>query len=147
MIEKIGNMWEEKCDWLCITTNGMIRSDGKAVMGAGVALQAKHRFKGIDETLAQKLRLRGNIVSLIAKDGDKLILSFPTKNNWRDKSDIALIRNSAIQLKAGFDKARIKPIVVIPRPGCSNGGLDWEHVRDVIAPILVEDNFVIIDKC
>ena len=146
MIEKTGNIWDEPCDWICVTTNGMLRSDGKAVMGAGIALQAKKKYKGIDVTLAKKLKERGNVVSLIAKDGKKLILSFPTKHHWKDKYDMDLIRKSALQLKFYFNEAKIKPIVAIPRPGCRNGGLLWENVRKVLAPILVEDNFIVMDN-
>jgi hypothetical protein len=52
--------------WLCVTTNGEIKkSDGKAVMGAGIAKEARDRYKGVDEILAQKLKTRGNRVSYL----------------------------------------------------------------------------------
>lgn len=42
--------------WLCITTNGYIKKNGCAVMGAGVAKQARDRFDGLDRLLGEKLK-------------------------------------------------------------------------------------------
>ena len=150
MIEIVGDIWEQKCDWLCITTNGIIDKRGSAVMGKGIALQAKQRFSGIEKILAKKIQEKGNIVSSLFYDiaDQKWIISFPTKNDWRDKSDINLIENSAEQLKQHFDKYcsthKNKPIVMLPRPGCSNGQLDWKDVKKVIEPILTDDRFILI---
>ena len=74
--------------------------------------------------------------------------TFAVQNDWRDKSDINLIENSAEQLKQHFDKYcsthKNKPIVMLPRPGCSNGQLDWKDVKKVIEPILTDDRFILI---
>ena len=77
--------------WLCVTTNGEIKkSDGKAVMGAGIAREARDRYKGIDEILAQKLKARGNRVSYLLdlpELGSRVrLLSFPTKGRWKENS-------------------------------------------------------------
>jgi hypothetical protein len=40
-------------------------SDGKAVMGVGIAKEARDRYKGIDEIFAQKLSKRSNRVSYL----------------------------------------------------------------------------------
>ena len=144
MIEIRGNIWEQECNWLCITTNGIIKKDGSAVMGRGIALQAKQRYPGIEKVLAEKIRSRGNVVSsLIKKDGHWLI-SFPTKHNWKDKSNIDLIKSSAEQLKQHFNNQKEKPIVLIPRPGCFNGRLEWDDVKKTIEPILTDEQFAII---
>lgn len=145
MIEKSGNIWEEKCDWLCITTNGVVMNNGRAVMGAGIALQAKQRCPDIDLILAKKIKEKGNIVHCLLKYENKWIIAFPTKNDWKHQSDIKLIEQSAKQLKEHYDKQVKKPVVCLPKPGCANGGLLWENVKKIIAPILVEDNFVIVD--
>lgn len=144
MIEREGDLWNMDCNWLCITTNGIIRSDGKAVMGRGVALQAKERIPLIDTILAEKLIKNGNIVSALLSYENKWIISFPTKHNWRDKSDLDLIISSAQQLKKHFDSQSKKPIVLLPRPGCANGGLEWSLVKDAIKPILTDDEFIIV---
>ena len=147
MLEITGDIWGQKCDWLCITTNGIIKSNGHAVMGKGIALQAAQRFPNIDLLLAQSIKVRGNVVSALLKAPDgRIIISFPTKNNWRSPSDIELIRKSANQLKKNFDKMAIKPIVLLPRPGCSNGQLEWAEVKEILTPILVDKEFLIINK-
>jgi len=145
MIETTGNIWDQKCDWLCITTNCVINKAGRCVMGKGTALQAKQRCPDIDLILAQKIKEKGNIVHCLLKYEDKWIISFPTKNDWRNPSDLDLIKSSAKQLKQHYNVQTKKPIVMLPRPGCSNGQLEWEEVKEVIAPILVEDDFVICD--
>ena len=115
-------------------------------MGRGTAFEAKLRYPGIDIILAEKIIANGNVVNFLLEDPNdgKWIISFPTKNHWRDNSDIGLIEQSAIQLKKIFDMSGKSPIVAIPRPGCSNGRLQWIEVKKVIEPILSNDNFVIV---
>ena len=48
MKEIKSDIWKVKADWICVTTNGKIRADGRAVMGAGIAKDAKIRFPDID---------------------------------------------------------------------------------------------------
>ena len=144
MQEIQGNIWDQKCDWLCVTTNGIIKKNGCAVMGKGIALQAKQRYPYIDKILAQKIQKNGNIVSPLIKVDGHCILSFPTKHHWKDSSDLELIKESATQLKTHFDEQSEKPVVILPRPGCSNGKLDWADVKAIIEPILIDDNFLVI---
>ncbi len=144
--------------WICVTTNGDIRKDGRAVMGAGIAREVRDRFPGVDKILAQKLQSRGNRVSYLCdvpEFGIKArLLSFPTKNHWQDDSSLELIESSAKELAAQFRRAaeyylqvgERSPIVILPRPGCSNGRLDWKLVKGRIGPILAESNFWIISK-
>jgi len=146
MIEIVGDIWDQKCDWLCITTNGVVKKNGRGVMGKGIALQARQRFSNIDLILGKKIKARGNVVSSLVKDGDRIIIAFPTKNDWRDPSDIDLIIQSAEQLKKHFKNNESKPLVMLPRPGCGNGGLEWEEAKEKISPILDSDRFIIIDR-
>jgi hypothetical protein len=145
--------------WVCVTTNGNIKkSDGKAVMGAGIAKEARDRYKGVDRILAQKLSSRGNRINYLCnlpEFGDKArLLSFPTKNSWREISSLDLIEASARELLAQFKRASLQyqeqgmlaPIVVVPRPGCNNGKLDWLVVKATISPILRDSEFLIICK-
>ncbi len=146
-----------KVDWACITTNGEIKRDGRAVMGRGIAEQAKTRWPGIDLVLANGIRTRGNVPNFLGYV-DKflrwtpsdpsldlkqtLLWSFPTKHNWRDKSDMDLIIQSAralVQEAVNFPDIEI----VLPRPGCSNGGLNWVYVHKYLARHL-DDRFTIV---
>jgi hypothetical protein len=149
MKEIIGDLFNPPfyTDAICITTNGMIRSDGKAVMGRGIALAAKNKFLGIDVNLAQAIKQSGNHVNIIYNVGvfDKgyLIFSLPTKNDWRDKSDINLIIRSCAELQIVANKCDFKKII-LPRPGCANGGLNWVDVKKAIS--FLDDRFYIVTR-
>lgn len=126
----------------CVTTNGFVKNNLCAVMGAGVAKQAKEMFPGIEKTLGVLIHNFGNRPFII--NLNPVIVSYPTKWHWMEKADIKLIENSAIKLvqlsdALGFD------FVALPRPGCGNGKLLWEDVKPVIAPIL-DNRFYICQK-
>lgn len=135
---------------MCVTTNGMVKRNGEAVMGAGIAKAVYQRYntRGIASILATHLRKTGNHVYDLGlygnQNGQFHMISFPTKNDWRDPSDLALIEQSAKELAQLCDRLGIQSCF-LPRPGCSNGKLRWENVRPVIAPIL-DDRFTIITQ-
>lgn len=89
MIRKKGNLFEpesfgyDAVDAICITTNGAVRSNGHAVMGKGLALQASNKWPSISKTLGSKITIQGHRVLVI---GPKFsfcdpyaVVSFPTK--------------------------------------------------------------------
>lgn len=135
-------------DALCVTTNGIVNKEGKLVMGAGNAKEFRDRFSGIDARLGYYVSKYGNRVFRVGEANlfkkTVTLFSFPTKNDWKDKSDLGLIAQSCIQLKQLIKKFRIQGNVYIPAPGCSNGGLSWEKdVRPVIEQYLTEDKYII----
>jgi hypothetical protein len=131
MHEVVGDLWTWPAQLRCITTNGCVNNRGEAIMGRGCALEAKQRFPELPRRMGELLNLHGNRVMRLGHD----LASFPTKHHWRDKSDLALIRQSAEQIAILADKFGYLH-VLIPRPGCNNGRLTWEEVRPVIAPFL-----------
>lgn len=131
---------------VCVTTNGIIKKDGNAVMGAGIAKTADTRFQ-LATKLADHLRKNGNTVADLGayqyKTSQFHIASFPTKNHWRDNSIPELIRQSAIQLVALANKNNFKHIFLTP-PGCGCGGLNYTtDVKPILEPIL-DDRFTIV---
>lgn len=50
--EVVGNMWAIPADAYCITTNGFVKKNGEAVMGAGCAKEAR-RHRGCARTIYQ----------------------------------------------------------------------------------------------
>ena len=146
------DLW--KCDGtLCITTNGTVKRNGCAVMGAGVAKQAAERIPGIDAFLGKKLTQRGNKVSRIAGVDlpvryDQNVLSFPVKHHWRERADIDLIAKSAEELRNLFEFGFVGlEGVFLPKPGCANGGLDWNDVEPVLEQFLGHiPNLYVVDK-
>jgi len=140
MQEKIGDIWKTDCDIICVTTNGVVKSNGELVMGKGIALQAKQRYPKLAYRLGNMVSLYENKPYLIVYDNIKYdIISLPTKYHWRDKSDIELIKKSLEYIKTIIPK---NYTIALPRPGCANGGLHWEYVKKEIEPIL-DDRFTV----
>ena len=153
MLEITGNIFDQN-SWsckpttleiaLCITTNGEIKANGQAVMGAGIAKVFALVYPQLPVILGQKLACYGNRVHYLLTDGNVYILSFPTKHHWRGSSSLSLIENSAETLA---ELAILKPYCtfILTRPGCGLGRLSWSVVRNSIAPIL-PDNCWVIDR-
>ena len=80
MKELRGNLHDIPCDVVCITTNGFVSKNGKAVMGRGCAKEIKEREPGIDVILGTKIRELGpGVLPLKTLADGKTILSFPVK--------------------------------------------------------------------
>ena len=70
MLEAKGNILEMDCDAVCITTNGFVKSNGAAVMGAGIAKQMRMVVPGLDKVLGLKIAQEGNNVhALLTHNG------------------------------------------------------------------------------
>jgi hypothetical protein len=63
----------EDFDAICITTNGFVKRSGAAVMGAGVAKQAKKRWPYIDYQVGENIDLFGNVPFLLTVERDGAI--------------------------------------------------------------------------
>jgi hypothetical protein len=141
LIEKLTDLWTEPADARCVTTNGVLTTTGKLVMGAGVALQAKIMYSGIDSTLGLLVSRIGNVPYYLERWS---MISFPTKNHWRDDSSLELIEKSAIRVLVLVNLYDLKKIV-LPRPGCGYGNLKWEQVKPVIERIF-DERFIVCHK-
>lgn len=148
MIELKGDIFQlfetGQYDGICITTNGMIKNDGTAVMGRGIAKIAKEKYNGIERRLAQKLKESGNKLYQLGKTEHGAVISYPTKHNWQDKSDIRLIIQSARQLIELCDRKEYSKILTT-RFGCGNGWLQWHEVKPFIEHIL-DDRIIVVDN-
>ncbi len=153
-----------KADALCVTTNGWVGNSGRCVMGRGVALSAKQRFKGIDLKLGKLIQRNGNICQTIMKESGTWIVAFPVKPvseimsdttelvdhkrgmyrlgdvvpGWSLKAQIPVIEKSAKELM-GLVRFYEWVSIIMTKPGCYNGALDWEsEVKPVLSGILDE---------
>jgi hypothetical protein len=143
MKEITANLWNTSdADAICITTNGFVKKNGWAVMGAGIALEAKQKVPGIESKLGEKIRTNGNNVHIICEYQGKTIVSFPVKHHWKEKAVISLIQKSVWDLILLAEDMKWKKIG-LPRPGCGNGGLIWEDVKPLLEPL--DDRFYIVD--
>jgi hypothetical protein len=143
-----GNLWNHlgEYDALCITTNGFVKKNGEVVMGAGIAKQARDRYKGLAHTLGNYIRLRGNEphVLIMAHWTDEIpyIISFPVKHNWNEEADLTLIKMSAMHLSCILDEYELEK-VALPAPGVGNGKRDWEtEVKPIIQRVFGDDDRV-----
>jgi hypothetical protein len=119
---------------VCIPTNGVVKRNGCAVMGRGFARSAREgTIEDVAGTLGTLLRERGNHVHDLGEytneDGATFhLVSFPTKEHWKDNATLDLIERSAREL-AQLIKRRHWKRVYLPAPGCGNGHLSWNRVK------------------
>jgi len=139
----VTDMWDKQYDSgiRCVTTNGVCSKNGKAIMGRGCALEAKLHYPGIDTNLAVHLHKNGNVVGKIWLA--PTILSFPTKENWWDKSTDHRILQSCQQLLDLLKNDSIKQDIYLPRPGCGAGEMKWEYVKKILAAALPDQVIVV----
>lgn len=147
MIEWTGDIWKglaRNVDAICITTNGVVKADGRLVMGAGMAKQARDRFPGIDAVAGKLVQHHGNHVNVMHLELITSIVAFPTKHNWRDPSPIELVERSAAEL-VGLANTNGWSRVLLTRPGCGRGGLKWNFVKPRLE-FYMDNRFIVVDK-
>jgi len=153
MIEITGDIWEIESDWICIPTNAEYKMDGKAVMGAGLARQAREKIPNCDSILGHWLRKHGNHVVPIGvhhvTQRRQVVLAFPTKMAWRDPSPLGLIQQSCNELRvlwqAVLQSKGIRTKVSLPRIGCGLGGASWEEIKPIAERHFNDPSFQIIN--
>jgi hypothetical protein len=148
MQECRGNIWNIDCDGLCVTINGEFKRNGELVMGAGIAKECKILYPHTPKMLANIIKQRGFGCHVFGTHGTNghgaYLIGFPTKYDWRENSEMELILKSAKELVAIADERDLKK-VLLPRPGCGHGGLEWQHVRTPLSRVL-DDRFYAISK-
>lgn len=106
-------------------------------MGKGIALQFKERFpvnfkiyekacRAGDVKIGKMLVVRENTL-----EGEKVIINFPTKAEWFNKSQYSYIEEGLRDLVRVNNECKISSIA-IPPLGCGNGGLKWEKVKEMM---------------
>ena len=141
MLETVGNIWDYAASGIiAITTNGSLTRDRRAIFGQGVAKQAAVRYPGLAERLGLLLAEQGNHVFDLGCG----IVTFPVEETPWSLPDLRIIARSALELRLLADRAGWQRVVV-PRPGCGGGGLEWKEVKPLLEPCF-DDRFVVIDK-
>jgi O-acetyl-ADP-ribose deacetylase (regulator of RNase III) len=107
-------------------------------MGKGIALQFKksypNNFKAyFNACKTGKIAIGKLFVSNDSNllSGEKIIINFPTKQDWRKPSEYEYIEKGLIDLLRIIDVYKINSIA-IPPLGSGNGGLKWEIVKGMI---------------
>ncbi|GIF05875.1 type II toxin-antitoxin system antitoxin DNA ADP-ribosyl glycohydrolase DarG [Actinoplanes siamensis] len=126
-----GNLLTSEVEALVNTVNTV------GVMGKGIALQFKRAFPA-NFRAYRAACARGEIqlgqVWLFdtgVLGPRRYILNFPTKQHWRNASQLSDIAAGLDSLVSLVHEHRIRSLA-IPALGCGNGGLDWAEVRPLI---------------
>ena len=138
MIEVTGDMWTMHGYFRCIPTNGTFNARGEIVMGRGVAQQAKAKYPWLPKELAELTRKFGLRVIMLPE----LMIAFPVKYKWSMKASLMLIHQSTSQLLT-IAKVVAPLEILLPRPGCGNGGLLWKDVKPIVQ--VLPDNVKVLN--
>lgn len=126
-----GNLLEAGTEALVNTVNTV------GVMGKGIALQFAERYKSNLKTYQEACKAGRLHVGelLITTDadmhGERIIVNFPTKKDWKHRSSYAYIEDGLKALATAVRERGIRS-VALPPLGCGNGGLRWEKVKPMI---------------
>lgn len=142
MIELTGDLWSfHPSGYVCITTNGYVKSNGECVMGRGVAYQATQRFPGIALEIGTLIRSKGNHVHVLPHMD---LITLPVKHHWKEQADLVLIQRSIKELEEWWFHSRVESYIYLPRPGCGNGRLQWPDVRPLLEGL--SDQFIVVNQ-
>ena len=144
MQEIKGNIWDyhKKGYWIVITTNGNVKTNGEAVMGTGVALQAKQRYPGLLTVLGKKIGRYGNVPFILP---DFRIVTLPVKHDWRERANAQLIEDKIAELEKAWTLWDDQISLYMVRPGCGAGQLDWKDVKPILEKYL-DNRFIVVER-
>lgn len=144
MIEyREGNLLEDNVEALVNTVNCV------GVMGKGIALQFKVAFPSNYDQYVQACRaheVKPGRMFIVRNDSllnPKYIINFPTKQHWKQKSNIRYIREGLRSLVQTVTSLGITSIA-IPPLGCGYGGLAWDEVRPMIEEAFADLENVVV---
>lgn len=132
-IYNTGDMFKSEADCLINTVNC------EGYMGKGIAYQFKLLFPENNKDYINACKtgsLRIGTLHYYVEKG-KTIINFPTKNKWRENSQIDYIEKGLNELVHLLPTLNVHTIAVPPL-GCGNGGLEWTEVRLLIEKKLKE---------
>ncbi len=124
-----GNLLKSHAQALVNTVNTV------GVMGKGIALQFKaqfpHNYKVYVKACKENTLQVGNLLVVVDKSlrcGNKIIINFPTKTDWRKPSEYCYVEKGLMALVAFIKERKIQSIA-LPALGAGNGRLDWSKVK------------------
>lgn len=122
-----GNLLESNAQALVNTVNC------EGYMGKGIAYQFKQYFPEMNDEYVKQCKSNKLAPGILFcyKTKDKIIINFPTKDKWREKSKKEYIIAGLNELVKVIEQYNIKSIA-IPPLGSGNGGLIWSEVKQII---------------
>lgn len=120
----------------------------KGIMGAGIALEFKNRYPLYFYTYKKACR-EGNMrvgKVHVYRHGEypRYIISFPTKDHYKDSSLLTYIESGMKSLVKCVNTVGDIKSVAVPPLGCGLGGLSWKDVEPLIVSELenIETNTI-----
>ncbi len=139
MREICGELWDFYGEAAVgITTGGQVSRKGHCMMPRGCARQARERFPDLPGRLGALIRGEGNHVFHLGNG----LFNFPVENSPFEVPELRLIERSCRELVELADRLGWQK-VVLPRPGCGGGGLEWNQVRPLAEKYLDQRFWVI----
>lgn len=109
-------------DYAVIPTNMTLRQNGNAIMGAGLALQARDRYPDLEQRYGASLRAGDSVYV----DHEYRLVLVPTKDDWREPSTWQLVEDAVIALQ------HLELPLAIPLLGAGRGGLNSTDVKNFL---------------
>ena len=129
-----GDIFKSKCQALINPVNTV------GVMGAGLAKQFKVRYPKMFKEYKERCQRKEVVTGKMdIHTGETILINFPTKKDWRHKSNIEWIKNGLDDLNQYLMENENISSIAIPKIGCGYGGLNWElQVKPLILEKLSE---------
>jgi len=131
-----GNLFHTDMETIVITVNC------RGIMGKGIAKVLKEHAKPAYEQYrelcdAGEMNLGKSVMydKPVGELNGKTILFFPTKFDWRNKSELFQIKKGLEHFAENYADMGITSIA-FPALGCGNGGLNWNDVKPVMSESL-----------
>lgn len=125
---KAGNLFSDTVECLVNPVNCV------GVMGAGLAKQFASRWPAMlaeYQSACRNGECRIGSVHMWQTPDGRWIANLPTKNHWRDPSQLSYIDAGLTDLAGKCAQFSLEA-VAMPALGCGLGGLPWPPVRDLI---------------
>lgn len=111
------------------------------VMGKGIALQFKRQYPEMFTAYESACRQgeltigKVHVYETTQLAAPKYIINFPTKQHWRNPSQMQYIEAGMQSLVQAVNRHHITSLA-LPQLGAGNGGLDWQLVEPRVIAIL-----------
>ena len=107
------------------------------VCGRGLAKEFKDRFPDnfkIYRMICRHAEMRVGKVLVVDPVGDeeKIIINFPTKLHWKQRSKVDYIARGLRSLTTTVLSLPLIKSIAVPALGCGLGGLEWAEVKPLL---------------